>query len=192
MANLNAAYGLKPIEYLSGVKYNGATRRYYKNETSNALYPGDPVQAPGGADVGGYPYVDLAQAGNHTWRGVMAGIDLMVPDQFKVQGYTAATQGYVRVCDEQYLLYAIQESATTSGAAIALSDVENGKLDLKSAAANTTLQQSAWTLDSSTAASQNSGTATGHQAVIKKALTNPQNVFPGAYAQWVIVNANYA
>ena len=189
VANKPAAYGLKPVEYLSGVPYSGASRRYYKNQTSNAMFPGDPVIAAGGADVGGYPYADLPTVGNHAWRGVMLGIELMIPDAFATVSYAAAVKGYLRVVDDPHLVYSMQESAATDAVAIQLSDVENGKLDFLAGAGSATSGLSGWTINSTTSTSQS---GTGYQVVIKQSDPNPNNVVPGANARWYVLNANYA
>lgn len=189
VANQPAPYGLKPVEYLSGVPYSGSSRRYYKNQTSTAMFPGDPIKAAGGADVNGYPYADLPSVGNNTWRGVMLGIELMIPDSFAAVFYSAATKGYIRVVDDPYIMYSVQESAATDAVAIQLSDVENGKLDLKSGTGSTVSGLSGWTMDSTKSTSQS---GTGYQLLIKQADPNPNNVVPGANARWYVLNANYA
>ncbi len=43
MANLDAPFGLKPVQHISGAPYNGATRRCRIDSTAGDLGVGDAV-----------------------------------------------------------------------------------------------------------------------------------------------------
>ncbi len=71
MANLAAAFGMRPIRHRNGAPYSGAARLYFTTGAS-ALYIGDPVIVNGGGNTALYygspisslPTVILATAGN--------------------------------------------------------------------------------------------------------------------------------
>ncbi len=66
MANNDAPFGLRPIEHLNGLPWNGVTRRCYLPSTdANAMYIGDAVDVAGSSDTSGVcPTVAKATAGD--------------------------------------------------------------------------------------------------------------------------------
>lgn len=80
MANVDAAFGLRPVRYLSGAPYNGACNKYYipSTDTNTAVYIGSVVKLTGGADADGIPVVTGNVSATNPIVGVVVGV---VPDR---------------------------------------------------------------------------------------------------------------
>jgi hypothetical protein len=192
MANINAPFGLRPVQYLNGAPWSGQTRTYfiYLSDTS-AYAPGDPVaSSSGNADAAGVASgVTIATGGtSNVIRGVLQSAGGTVfggpsvdPANF---GYTVVipatkTYGYyVQVIDDPFVIFEVQEFSGTGATNFTYADV--GKCcNLKSAANNGYVSQ--WTLDDTAATVV---TAT-RQVKLLGLAPRPGNAF-GSYAIWLV------
>lgn len=117
MANADAAFGLKPVCYVSGAPYNGAVNKYYipSTDTDAAVYIGGLVKLTGGADADGIPVVTGNVATSNPVVGVVVAV---LPDVSTSLIYRAnSTSRYVLVADDPNLLFEVQEDS--DGAALA-------------------------------------------------------------------------
>lgn len=154
MANANSAFGLRPVRYLGGGPYNGATNMYVAPASyATNMFIGDPVVITGtssaGISGGAYPQINVATAGaTNQITGVIVGF---VPTPGIVSlGYGAAsTLRQVLVADDPSLLFEIQEDS--AGGAIALASV-GLNTNLVSGTGSTYTKRSGWTADSSAVA----------------------------------------
>jgi len=152
MANLNVAFGLKPVRMTHGGAYTGQCREYYVPASDGtALFVGDPVILAGSSDpTATAPSVTIATAaGGARMTGVVVGFR---PDSTIVAngGYRAAsTAAYVLVCDDPDVLYEIQDDSV--GGALAAADM-GLNADLIAGTGSTVTKQSGWMLDTSTKA----------------------------------------
>ena len=116
MANVDAAFGLKPIRHLNGNPWNGATTKMLVEDSyATSLFVGDPVVITGtaGADdtTGHYMAVNLATAGDAgRISGVIVSIEPILTDLSKtyIPGYSG---GYVNVCIDPDVIYIVQDDA---------------------------------------------------------------------------------
>ncbi len=132
MPNLNAPYGLKPVQYRNGNPWNGQARLYaIAAADTNPFYIGDPVKNTAAADANGLPVVTLATAGA-TARGVIVGIGTVVqggflqggpyvnPDNLGATSRPSGAQTkvyYAAVVDDPDVVFSIMENAGTPGTA---------------------------------------------------------------------------
>lgn len=126
MANVDAAFGLKPIRHLDGSPWNGATKKFLVEDSyGTAVFVGDPVSMTGAAGsddaLGHYAPVQVI-AGNtdaEVITGVVVSIEPILTDLSKTY-IPASTGGYVNVCVDPTVVYLIQDdaSATLTGASI--------------------------------------------------------------------------
>lgn len=133
MANADAAFGLRPVRYLSGAPYNGAANKYYipSSDTDSAAYIGSLVKLTGGADADGIPTVTANVSSGEAVVGVVVGV---VPETADSKIYRAnSTERYVMVADDPALLFEVQEdsvggalSATACGATCMLTGFTSG------------------------------------------------------------------
>ena len=128
MANANKPTGLSPVKFLSGANWNGKTRVYWLDSTSNnAMYVGDPVALVAGLDAAyAHQSIDRATAGA-TMIGVALGFGaaggvgrtgpFVDPTNLTLTYAPAAkTQGYfVAVCDDPNVIFEIQENSSPGG-----------------------------------------------------------------------------
>ncbi len=145
MANVNSARGLRLVGHLLGG--DPQIRTYYKPVgLGTACFVGDPVKSGGSADAAGeYADIALAAAGD-VIRGVIIGFQPVFGSP-SVNYSAASLAGYVRVCDDPYAIYAVQEDSI--GNTIAATMVgENAAIVV--AAGSTTTGYSGVMLDSST------------------------------------------
>lgn len=122
MPNANAATGLTPRRYRNGSPWMGAARTYFVPATdTTALYIGDPVVLVAGSDPTGHASVTRATAGaTNRITGVVVGFRPSAPfaNTPPTLARPASTAGYVIVADDPELLFEVQESASTDGAAL--------------------------------------------------------------------------
>ena len=179
MANVNAAFGLKPVRYRSGAPYAGACNIYVaKADYATALYVGDPV-VRGGTYDSGYPTVTIATAGaTNQITGVVIGF-LPTPS-IVTNGYgVASTLRYVMVADDPDLEFEVQEDSDSN----AVEDTEMGlNANLASAAGNSYSHRSGWLLDSTSA-----GSDATFQVRILDAVHRSDNEFPANYAKLLVL-----
>lgn len=178
MANVNMAFGLKPVAPKGGVIQ---TNEYYVTSSDGtALFIGDPVIIEGGGDANGKSTVIRATGATAARiTGVVVGFR---PDSNIVaNGYRAAnTAAYVLVCDDPEQVYEVQDDS--AGGNLAAADV-GLNANLIAAAGNTATKRSGFLLDTSTKAT----TAT-HQCRILGFVQRP-DVEIGAYTK-VLVRLN--
>ena len=134
MANVDAAFGLKPIRHVSGAPYNGATRPYYVSASyATALFIGDPVikvssgsnaatiTVPGIGEMppGTLPAIEVGAAGG-PFTGVIVGF-AAVDGSLNTIKSPASTEAVAFVADDHDLIFTIQE--VSGGTALAAADV---------------------------------------------------------------------
>jgi len=154
MANLNVAFGLKPVRRAHGAPANFNVREYYVPSTdATALFIGDPVILAGSADATlTAPTVTRATAaGGNRITGVVVGF--RPNDAIIAAGYRAAsTNAYVLVTDDPDQLYEIQDDSV--GGNLAAADI-GLNADLVAGTGNTPTKKSGFMLDTSTKATTN-------------------------------------
>lgn len=113
MANADTPDGLKPVRYVSGAPYNGATNRYYipASDTNAAAYLGALVKLTGGADADGIPVVTANVATGNPICGVVVSVEPITADSTIYRANSTAR--YVNVADDPDLLFEVQEDGTT-------------------------------------------------------------------------------
>ncbi len=127
MANVDSAFGLRPVMYLNGTPYNGQCRKYHiASGYGTALFIGDPVTLAGtstktGADftpAGVYPDIEIATlADGNLFVGVVTSFEPTRTDLSAVHS-AASTEGYAYVADDPNIIFEVQmDSATTLTAA---------------------------------------------------------------------------
>ncbi len=133
MANADAAFGLRPVCYLSGAPYNGAANRYYipATDTDSAAFIGSVVKLTGGADANGIPAVTANVSTGNPVVGVVVGVEPITADSLIYRANSTAR--YVWVADDPNLLFEVQEdseggalAATAAGATCQLTGFISG------------------------------------------------------------------
>jgi hypothetical protein len=145
MANIDSAFGLKPVLPKGGCVQT--TEYYVPSSDNTALFIGDPVVIAGGADADGVQTCTIATAGTtNRVTGVVVGF--RPSPSVIANGYRlASTAAYVLVCDDPEQVFEIQEDA--DGGALAAADVGlNASLIAGTGSAVT--KKSGWELDTST------------------------------------------
>ena len=190
MPNTNAPFGLAPVEYLNGSKWNGQVRRYYiPSSDSNAYAIGDPVTLGGTADTRGIASVVLATPGSGM-IGPIVGMGGLLYGGFSgdptnlnttVIPATKTKAYYVLVADDPGIIFEAQEISTgTAFAAAAVS------LNCNMVAAANSGYLSGWVLDNATEAT----TVTLDVKLLGLSQRNPNNAF-GASAIWNVLINNH-
>lgn len=195
MSNPNAPFGLRPVQYFNGAKWNGQTRTYYIPSTdANAYSIGDPVKTlTGAADASGVPAVTLASAGDgNPLRGVIlsaggtvyggpkadpANLDTTVIPASKTKGY------YVDVVDDPWVIFEIMEFSGAGATNFTSADVSKN-CNLKSGTNNGYV--SGWVLDDTAV----SATASTRQVRLLQLKQFKGNAF-GNYAIWLVTLNNH-
>ena len=117
MANVDSPFGLRPLEYLSGVPWNGQARRYYIQSTlAEAIYIGDPVMLAGSSDTSGkYADIKLATlaATNYTIGPVVAFEPISSDPKLNQIYHSASTAQYCWVADDPNIIFEIQMDSAT-------------------------------------------------------------------------------
>jgi len=186
MANIDAPFGMLPIRYRSGAKYNGACNAYcmLAAETDNAAI-GDPVILAGATNTttlgthkaGTLQSVVLSDVASINQVGVIVGFD------FTSTEYTygvAATDRVIYVADDPDLVFEVQ----TSGANVAADAGLNASFLMT--VASTTLGKSQVELDTTTKAV----TATLPLRMLQ--IADKENNDLGTNAIWEVMINNHA
>lgn len=191
MANANNPQGLTPRRYRNGSPWMGAARHYYRPASdTNPLYIGDPVVITAGSDPNGFPSCVRATAG--TGNRITGAVVGFRPNSTLVSGsasnaLAASTAGYVIVADDPALLFEIQESAATDGAALTAAAMGKNA-NLTSAVAGNAFNGSGFQLDSTSAATTN--TLQVRIVEAERRIDNSiigTNGSPGAaYSKWLV------
>lgn len=187
MANANAAFGLKPVNY-DGTTWSGQGRLIYIPSSQGAIFVGDPLVPLGSTDAFGVPAYGIATAGatnriagpflGNTNGPAGSGVTLL---QSSPVYHPASTAGYGFVCDDPDVMFTIQEDSVGGAIAITTGGVANGNL-IAGAGGSTVTGFSSWMLDSSTVAT---GNAT-YQVKVVGLTRGPDNAI-GNYAKWNVL-----
>lgn len=179
MPNANAPTGLTPRRYRNGSPWMGAARQYFVPASdTTALYVGDPVVIVASTDTTGHAQVTRASAGaGNRITGVVIGFRPTAPMQPVAPARAASTAGYVLVADDPDLLFEIQESAATDGAALTAAAMGKN-VNLLAGTGGTA--GSGFQIDSTSSATTNTG-----QLRIVEMQRRTDNVL-GAYAKWLV------
>lgn len=190
MANIDAAFGLRPVQHLDGSPWNGKVTMYLiPAADGSAVYVGDMVQKEGTVGAGaaglyvngqnceGMPTAIVSGATSTANLGVVMGF---LPNQDNLtQLYrVASTNRIALVCDAPDVVYEIQEDSV--GNNLTAAQVGNN-FDSAYTAGSTTTGRSAVELDSSDA----TGTATAQLRLLGLA-PRPGNEI-GTNARWLVV-----
>lgn len=126
MANVDAPFGLTPVQYAWGGAYDGRVRPYIAlSSYATALYIGDPVVITGtsntttvrGFQPGTLPTINKATAGaTNAVTGVIVGFLPLDGQTSNVYG-AASTTRIALVADDPDLLFAVQDDASATLAA---------------------------------------------------------------------------
>jgi hypothetical protein len=117
MANSDAPSGLRPLRYLSGSPYNGATNRYFVPATdATAIYIGGLVKLAGSSDANGVATVTGDVSSGNPIVGVVVSVE---PETSHSTIYrVASTARYVNVADDPNLVFEVQEDSTGGNIAV--------------------------------------------------------------------------
>lgn len=186
MPNANSPSGLWPRRYRNGSPWMGAARHYLVPATdATPLFVGDPVVIVAGSDPNGFPSVTRAVAGGRM-TGVVVGFRptaTIIANRYRA----ASTAEHVIVADDPDLLFEIQESAATDGAALTAAAMgKNANLII--GAGNPYTAQSGVQLDSTSAVTA----ATGQVRIVEAQRVASNTIIgangnPGAaYSKWLV------
>lgn len=195
MANPDAAFGLKPIRHNSGAPYNGATRPYYVASTYAVnLFVGDPVvKVAGGSNAASVTVPGVGECPAGTLPDCQIGVasspisgvivSFAATDGALDKQYgPASTERVAFVADDPDLIFAIQEDSVSTD--LAAADV-GLNATIVTGSGSTATGQSAWELDSSSAA------ASVGLDVIIMGLHNVTGNAIGTNAVWEVKIANH-
>lgn len=144
MANVDTAFGLKPVRDAGSAPYSDGVELFFVPASdSTALFVGDPVIRAGSADSSGVPSATRAGA-----TGAITGVVVGFQDPASMElGYGAAsTARYALVRTDPATLYEVQVNGTLAAADVGL----NANVSL--AAGSTFTRRSAVELDAATKA----------------------------------------
>lgn len=182
MANVNGAFGLRPVRLLSGSPFNGQLTPYFvPDDYATNMFVGDPVVVTGASITSGgvtRPAINVASAGaTNQITGVCMGF---VPNPSVVSlGYGAAsTLRIALVADAPDILFEVQEDAV--GGAIAIASI-GLNCDLVAGTGSAYSKKSGWLLDSSSAAS-----GATLQCIIRGMVERDDNEPATAYAKYLV------
>ena len=189
MANSDSPFGLRPVRF-----NDEDVNIYYVNDSTNAVYIGDPVFAAGTADAFGIEEVnragtvdDATPSNNTPIVGVVvgfasdkAGTQLRDDARYVAAGSTS----YALVCDNPDVLFEVQEDSV--GGALAAAAVGGG-YNLEIAAGSTVSGLSGVEIDSSVTAATNSS---GAHVRIAGLARRPDNEI-GTNAKWEVYITNH-
>jgi hypothetical protein len=158
MANINAAFGLRPIRNLNGSPWNGQAKKFYIPSTdTDAMFVGDPVVLAGSGDANGVPTVKLATAGaTNKITGVVVGF---LPAEGRTDSTLnlnntyrpASTACYVLVCDDPDTIF---EAQLDDSATPAVADIGTN-FNLVAGSGSTVNGLSGWEVETSTSSTGN-------------------------------------
>ena len=188
MANVNAAFGLKPLN-LNGTSWSGQGKlAYFPTSQAGNIFIGDPLIPLGTTDAFGVPAWGIATAGTgHIIGGSFlgrsngpagSGITLLQND-FIYRPASVAAYGFV--CDDPDVMYEVMEDSVSGAIAATSGGYANGNLQA-GAGGSTHTGMSSWMLVS---AGVGVG-ATGDQVKVLGLTRGPDNAL-GNYARWNII-----
>lgn len=188
MANTDAAFGLRPVRYLSGAPYQGQGNLYHATGSTGIIAPGDPVSLTGttnasaiqGHPIGTLRGVQLASQGDSE---DMVGVCVSVlPVTHQSLPYREdSTDRLIFVADSPDLIFQVQadDDADTTDWAVTVAGLF---ANLASTTADTTYGQSKWELDGS----DNPANDYSNQVYILGLAPLPGNVV-GPFSIWEIM-----
>lgn len=187
MANVDAAFGLRPVRYYSsGKPYTGAANPYFATGATGAIFPGDPVKmgstanaaAFGGYEVGFLRTCELASAGDGN---PILGICVAVlPVTHESKTYREdSTDRIIMVADDPDIVFQAQDDGDGSWAVTDVGLFAN----LASGSGDTTLGISRWELDGSDAPDADYS----NQVLLVGYARIPGNVAGSDYAVWEVM-----
>jgi hypothetical protein len=189
MANVNAPFGLRPVQTRGGAPYNGSFNLYYIPAAyGTALYVGDPVVRTGAVNtaaigsfpIGALPVVAKATAGTtNPISGVIVGF--VATSQSSLTYNAASTERIAMVCDDPEVLYEIQADGTFTPA-----DIGFNACVIYTTGGSTTTGRSGVMLDTTSAVP---ATTVGFQLKTKRFANREDNDMASAYSR-VIVSIN--
>ena len=153
MPNINAPFGLKPVQNMGSGTYDGAIRQYsVPSSDSTAIFVGDPVKLVGTTQViNGVIMPDIAQAATgDVLVGVVVGF--LNADRDSLLYRVASTQRIALVCDDPNALFEAQQVST--GTALTANDV-GLNINFVVASGSTATGRSGVTLNNASEASTN-------------------------------------
>lgn len=189
MANVDAAFGLRPVSHRNGAPYNGAANAYYKPSTyATAMFVGDPALITGTSNTaevtfpglgshipGTLPEINVAaDTGGITGIVVGFGAD---PNALERAYSPASTEAIVWLADDPDLMFEVQEDSV--GGALAATDVGQNS-NLVAGTGSTVTNLSAWEIDSSDA-----NTTATLQIRIERLVNRSDNEI-GTNAKWLV------
>lgn len=177
MANVNAPFGLRPINN-NGTPYTGQLTMYnIPSSVASNVFIGDPVIPNGDGDAYGVASAILATAGTSNYligsvvaivNGPAAGANAAVPVTRDLPVYhQASTNGYVLVADDPNTLFAVQDN----NAAFAATDLSLNVNLTAGSGGSTTTGISSWTITTTGKATTNT-----LQMRLMRVLRGPSNV----------------
>lgn len=191
MANVDSAFGLRPVRYLSGAPWNGQCRRYLlPSSDTNNRFIGDPLTLGGDAGAAalvvdgipaqGLPTCAIGVAGA-AWVGVIVGFEVN-PANLGIRYGAASRNRIALVVDDPSVIFEIQEvSGGTALTSAAVGLNANGV----AGAGSTATGISAWELDNSTEAD----TVTLNLKIL--GLSQREDVEYGEHAKWEVLINNH-
>ena len=114
MANVNSAFGLRPVRTLTGAPWNAQLMKvYFATGESNNIFLGDPVIFTGTSDATGQcPSVGIASAGaTYPILGVVVAFDVD-PTNLELKYRVASTARYAYITVDPAIVYEVQCSGT--------------------------------------------------------------------------------
>lgn len=153
MSNVNAPFGLRPVNAANGQPYTAATRTYsVPAGDGNAFYIGDAVKLVGTSQlINGSPYADIAIAATgDVMVGVVIGVLPATRDSLTYRA--ASTQRLVLVADDPDLLFEIAQGS--GGTPLTANDI-GLNANISVVAGSTVTGYSASVIDNATEATTN-------------------------------------
>lgn len=190
MANVDAAFGLRPVRYMNGTPWTGQSRAYFATGATGIIAPGDPVTKGGASNssaFGGYAAgtlqtCALATAGDtNSMVGVCTSVLPVTNSSLTYR--ENSTDRIIMVADDPDLIFQVQADddadSTDWGAA-----VTHLFANLASGTASTVYGRSVWELDGS----DNPDSDYSNQVTLLGLAKLPGNVY-GPFSIWeVLIN----
>jgi hypothetical protein len=188
MANNDAPRGLTPVRALSGAPFSASalTKCYYPSSDSNgAAYVGGVVKLTGTGDSNGIPEVTANCSATDVLYGVIVGFLPTPGSTGSSKVYREdATERYVLVCTDPYMMYEIQEDSV--GGALAATDIGTTCQLTGLTGGSTVTGRSSMELDSS----EVSATADADDDVFIHQLVQAPDNEIGTNARWLVTLNN--
>jgi hypothetical protein len=180
MANVDGAFGARPIGTLDGSPWNSSVRSYpVDSSNGTAIFPGDFIKLEDDGNV-------APAAATNAILGVCVGVvvDRAVPNTEHPGYLPASTAGNVLVCVGKDVLYEIQEDGNMASGGARTVIGSNG--DIVAGAGSTTTGRSAHELDSSDVTTNDTTPASAQLRVIDY-VHNETNDPLLSNAKWIVM-----